>query len=597
MSDEVLPVEITPPPGVVKTESLRSIAGRWSDTEKVRFVNGKPQKIGGFVKQTATPLSGSPRTLHAWRDNASQEYIGAGTYKKLYIVPRTFSVSNVTPLRASGTLGNNPFATTNGSAIVTVSHVAHATRVGDTVKFAGAATFAGITIAGEYEVASVPTVDSYTIVHSVAANATTSGGGAAVTYEYEITIGNLFGAYGLGYGVGPYGRGTYGSPRTASNLFIEPRVWAIDHFGQILLCTYNTGKLYKWDPSVVNALTTRASVIADAPTDIRSMFVTPERFVIALCDLMNIKWCTQGDFTVWTPTALNTANIRGVTEGTKLVGGRPLGGGVSLIWSDSALYVHQYNGIANRIFDTRLAGRNCGLISPSAAVTVGSVAFWMGQNTFFMYDGAVRRIPNVSDIRSSVFDALDPTAGYICCAMYVSKFNEVWFFVSTQNAVDPGRYAIVNLDDWSWAVGNLTRVGGTYFSHGDTRPYWAGSDGHIYLHESGFDADGVAMDAFCTLAPSGLEKGKRLMDLEGIEPDFHEQSGDVSLTINAWDRIRKATDTPDDSETQTITPDDELVDLRVGGRYAGMTVRSNTLGGYFRMGTPTIYIKESGSRR
>ena len=31
-------------------------------------------------------MSGIPRTLHAWRDNSSQEYIGAGTFKKLYVV-------------------------------------------------------------------------------------------------------------------------------------------------------------------------------------------------------------------------------------------------------------------------------------------------------------------------------------------------------------------------------------------------------------------------------------------------------------------------------------------------------------------------------
>jgi hypothetical protein len=490
VSDELIPVSITPPPGVVLNDSLRAAEGRWIDTEKARFVNGKPEKIGGWTKQTATAMLGSPRTLHAWRDNASLEYIAAGTYKKLYVLTRTFSLNNITPLQASGNL-SDPFSTTEDSAVVTVAHTAHGLRVGNTASYSGASAVGGITIDGDYEIASVPDVNSYSIVHSSAATSTAGPGGGTVAYEYEITIGNLFGAYGLGYGVGPYGGGTYGDERDASSLFVEPRVWSLDHFGQILLTSYNTGKLYKWDPSVINALTTRASLVSDAPIDIRHMFVTPERFVVALCEQMNIKWCTQGDFTIWTPSSTNTANIRGVTEGTKLIGGKPLGGGVSLIWSDSAIYVHQYNGIVNRIFDTRLAGRNCGLISPSAAITVGSIAFWMGHNTFFLFDGAVKRIPNVEHVRPFMFDALDPTAGYLCAAMYVAKFNEVWFFISIQNAVDPHRYAIVNINDWSWAKGNLTRVGGTYFSHGDTRPYWAGSDGHIYLHEDGRDDDGA----------------------------------------------------------------------------------------------------------
>lgn len=596
MSEEILPVSITPPAGVVKTESPRAIEGRWSDTEKTRFVDGKPEKIGGWTRKTSVAMSGSPRTLHAWRDNSAIEYIAGGTYKKLYVLDRSFTLNDITPLRETGTLGNNPFTTTNGSTIVTVADTAHGLRIGDTVGFSGATAAGGITINGAYLVNSIPSIDTYTIVHSLAASSGATGGGASVVYSYEITIGVQYGAYGLGYGVGGYGLGTYDTERETSNLFIEPRVWSLDHFGQILLATYNEGTLYSWDPSAVSALATRAAIVSDAPDDIRAMFVTPERFVIALCAQMNIKWCVQGDYSIWTPSSTNTAGIRGVTEGTKLVGGRPLGGGVALIWSDAALYQHQYTG-SSLVFDTRLAGRNCGLISPSAVVTVGSVAYWMGHTTFFLFNGAVARIPNVADIRAYIFDDLKPEAGYLCAAMYVSKFNEVWFFVVEQDSTEPALYAIVNLDDYSWSVGTLTRLSGTYFQHGDTRPYWAADDGHVYLHEDGHDDNGAAINAHVTLAPAGLEKGKRLIDIEGIEPDFHEQAGNVTLTVNTWDRIRSEDDTPFDTDEQTVSPTDALVDLRVSGRYAGMTVRSNTLGGHFRFGAPTIYVKETGTRR
>ena len=105
------------------------------------------------------------------------------------------------------------------------------------------------------------------------------------------------------------------------------------------------------------------------------------------------------------------------------------------------------------------------------------------------------------------------------------------------------------------------------------------------------------MDAFCTLAPSGIEKGKRLVEVEGIEPDFHEQSGDVTLTLNAWDRIRDEDDDADDTEAHTVTTTDDLVDSRLAGRYVGLTVRSNTLGGHFRFGKPIMYVKDAGVRR
>lgn len=595
---EIVALPITPPAGVVKTNSPRAIEGRWSDTEKVRFVNGKPQKIGGWTKKTATPMSGAPRALHAWRDNNSAEYIGAGTFNKLYVIPRDFSLNDITPIETSGTL-NNPFDTTIGSSTVTTHHATHGRNVGDTVHYSGAVAVGGVTPNGEFVVTSAPTVNTYTFVAAQVATSTASGGGgASVAYQYEISIGTQYGAYGLGYGVSRYGLSTWGTARTvtATTVFIEPRIWSLDHFGQILLASYNVGSIYTWDPSAGSALTTRAAIIADAPTDVRAMFVTPERFVIALCEDMKIKWCTEGNYTIWTPAPDNTANIRGVTEGTKLVGGRTLGGGVSLIWSDAALYVHQFTG-SDLIFDTRLSGKNCGLVSPSAAITVGSVAYWMGTSNFFLYNGAVQVVPNVEDIRAYLFDQLKTDAGYLCAAMYVPRFNEVWFFVVVQGGTEPSLYAIVNLNDFSWSVGMLNRAGGTYFTHGDTRPYWSDSAGYLYLQEDGHDADGAAMDAYCTLAPAGLDKGKHILDLEGIEPDFFEQSGDVELTVSTWDRIRKATDTPMDTQTDTVGEDDGLVDLRLAGRYAGMTVRSNTLGGYFRFGAPTVYAKPAGTRR
>lgn len=596
MSDDQLPVPIAPPPGVIKSESPRTAEGRWIDMDKVRFRDGKPEKVGGWTAATDTAMAGSVRTLHAWRDNDAIEYIAAGTYKKLYVVDRDFDPNDITPLRTSGTLGSDPITTTDTSAVVEIEDTAHGLRVGDTVVLDGADAVGGITVDGAYTVIEVVDADNYTIEHSSAATSSANGGGASVTYAYEITIGAQFGAYGLGYGVGPYGESTYGTAREASSLFVEPRVWSLDHFGQVLLATYNVGTLYDWDPSDSNPLTTRAAVVSDAPDDIRAMFVTPERFVIALCEGMSIEWCVQADYTTWTPTSTNTAGIRGVTEGTKLVGGRPLGGGISLIWSDAALYLHQYTG-SFLVFDTRLAGRNCGLISPSAAITVGSVAYWMGHTNFFMFSGSVAPIPGAEAIKRHVFDALDPTAGYLCAAMYVAKFNEVWFFYSNQNANEPGLYVIVGLNDYSWAVGTLTRLSGTYFSHGDTRPYWAADDGLIYLHEDGNDDAGVAIDAYCTLAPMGLEKGKRLMEIEGFEPDFHEQSGDVTLTLETFDRIRTQDDTPEDSEEFTVAEDDGLLDPRLSGRYVGLTVRSNTLGGHFRFGTPTAYVKPAGDRR
>jgi hypothetical protein len=78
-----IPIPITPPSGIVVTETGKVAAGRWTFGQAVHFVRGMPQKVGGWVRQTTTPTSGQPRASHAWRDNSSNPFLAVGTYRKL----------------------------------------------------------------------------------------------------------------------------------------------------------------------------------------------------------------------------------------------------------------------------------------------------------------------------------------------------------------------------------------------------------------------------------------------------------------------------------------------------------------------------------
>lgn len=602
MSDELIPLRIKVPPGIQTSNSPQASEGRWIDADKVRFHHGLPEKIGGWEAQNDTATVGPPRTMMCWRDNSKIPYIAAGTYAKLYIFDPDsgFDTNDITPLRESGTLGADPFTTTNGSAVVSVADTSHGLTAGDYVHFSGASAVGGITISGEYTVTTVTSANAYTITHTSAASSSATGGGASVAYQYEIPIGRLAGGYGLGYGIGGYGTSTYGTARSFSNVVNDPRIWSLDHFGQILVATYNEGKLYDWDPSDPSPLTVRAALVTDAPTDCLSLFVTPERFVVALCADRVVKWSDQGDHTTFTPAVDNVAGQRTLTAaGSKLVAGRTVGA-VNLIWSDYNVHIWQYVG-GDFIWDSRLAGNNCGAISPNSIVSLEGLCFWMGHSGFFMYNGGnIREIPNSGDVHSYVFETVhqqQQLSAYLVTGMYCAKFHEVWWFFSESSGAEPSLYVIVELGTFAWSIGALERVGGGHFSDGETRPYWADSSGSVFLHEVGHDDDGSAMDAFVTLAPAPLDKAKRIMDIEGMETDFFEQSGIVELTLNTWDRIKTMDDTPLETVTEEIGESQTLADLRLAGRYANFTVRSNTLGGFFRFGAPAVYVKDSGVRR
>src|SRR5215831_11636293 len=337
---EAAPFPIQPPPGVVLTETDKVIPGRWSNSNNVRFRRGRPEKRGGWVTAYAAATSGTPRAIHAWRDLQTNQFLAAGTYRKLYVYDSLLVQNDITPLRSTGGLPNNAFVTTIGSSVVSVGHINHGLNVGDAVIFAGASSVGGINPNGMWIVQSITDLNNYRFDSGITASGTASGGGNAVSFSYEIPVGTELGAYGLGWGVGPWGIGAWGTPRPSSTIFIEPRVWSLSNFGKILIGAYNGGTIYQFDPSQAQPWPRAQPASSDpgVPTDCRFVFVTAERFVVALRENMTMSWCSQGDYTAWTPAPTNTANTRTLTEGTKLVAGRVLQPFVSLIWSDAACY-------------------------------------------------------------------------------------------------------------------------------------------------------------------------------------------------------------------------------------------------------------------
>jgi hypothetical protein len=606
-----IPLPITPPPGVVVTETGKTAAGRWTACDAIHFVRGMPQKIGGWVRQTATPTSGQPRASHAWRDNQANEFIAVGTYRKLYVYDTNLAQNDVTPFRrtsaglAGGAALTNPFTTNTTAGTqsqVSVADTGHGVGVGDTVIFTSVGSGVGGLTAGQltgtFLVLSVTDANHYVFDCGVAATSAATGGGT-VQYQYEITVGTELGSQGTGFGVGPYGSSTYGSPRSGSSIFFEPRVWSFDHFGQLLLATYNTGAIYLFDPTQAQPWprAALASADAEAPTTCRFMFVTQERFVVALLTGMVIQWCSQGDYTTWTPTAQNTANSRTLTVGTKLVAGRVLGPFLSLIWSDAAAYLMQWTG-SLYVYNTSILATECGLISPGAAVTVNGIAYWMGFDNFFMYDGSVHPIYNVEDIRKAVFDAVDKLIGtYQCHAIYVPKYNRIDFHYTTSGNANPTLLARYHINDQCWAPGTAggTRCSGTHFQQGDTRVIAFDVDGYGYQHDNGNDANGVALPWNLTLAPFALDKSLSVCEIDGIESDFKDQAGTITFTLSTYDRLGDAA--PEDSETETVSPGDQLIDWHSSGRYLSLSISSAALGSYFRWGVPQAYVKPLGLRR
>jgi len=94
----------------------------------------------------------------------------------------TFKVNAITQ-----DLPDNPFAVSNGSATITVTHNSHGLAVGHKVTFTGSSAIGGITPnAVEMAVTGVPDANTYTVSFTSNATSTASGvGGTSVTATYS----------------------------------------------------------------------------------------------------------------------------------------------------------------------------------------------------------------------------------------------------------------------------------------------------------------------------------------------------------------------------------------------------------------------------
>lgn len=606
----VVPLPITPPPGVVVTESGMVVQGRWTQPWNwFRFMKGKPQKMGGWVQAFASATSGVPHCILAWTDLTINNFIAAGTYRKLYVYDQFLLQNDITPIRISGALVN-PFTTTSGSSIVSVAHTGHGVLNGDQVIFTSvAANVGGITAAqltGSFIALAITDANNYTFDSGVVAGSSAGPGGGAVNYKYEINIGTEQSTFGLGWGVGGWGLGTWNTSRSSSTIVFEARIWSLDHFGKLLVAAYNSAStVFTFDPTQSQpwggAAGPRAAAIANCTTQlsnlgttIRSVFVTSERFVVALCENLIITASDQGDYTTWVPASSNKAWSRTLTDGTKLMGGAVLAPFQSLIWTDGSVFMAQWTGDAF-IYRTSLLAKNCGLIGINAKVCAAGQAFWMTPTTYMMFDGSVHPMPNVEDIRKYVFDNLNTSQALSISAGYNPTFDEVWFKFAAFGSSQPNTLAIFHRQDNCWTIHlNQTRVSMTHFDGGDTRPYLGDQSGLIYQHEVGSDGAGVAISSTMTLGPYALVESLQSMDIESIVLDPFQQSGDITAVFNGYDELTDTTTI--DTETETISVPSGLTDLRISGRFVGFTLSQSALGAYFRFGSPIARVKPTSKR-
>jgi len=610
--------------GVNRENTRYTNEGGWYECDKVRFRQGTPEKIGGWQRISDAVFLGVCRSIWNWVTLGSQNLVGLGTNLKFYI-ENGGGYYDITPLRkTAATLGNDPFVTTNNSANVVVTDATGGYTVGDFVTFSGADAVGGLDLNGEFQIIDFASATSYTITAGSNASSGATGGGNSVTAAYQINIGPAFAIPIQGWGAAAWGQGAWG---VGAESVEEVRQWSQANFGEDLIFGTRGGTLFYWDASVTNNLNQRGVTLSsvsgasNVPTIQNLVLVSDiSRFVFCFgcndlgsssLNTMLIRWSDQEDATNWTPSATNQAGDLILSNGTNIIAAKQSRQEV-LVWTDSALYALQYVG-APAVWTAQLVGENISIASQNAVAYANGVAYWMGRDKFYMYDGRTK--PLRCDLRKFIFNDFNVTQYPQVFAGTIESYHEVWWFYCSSSSTVANKYVVYNYLEDVWYYGTLSRS--AWLDSGlRNNPLAATYTFNLVDHEEGVDDNETGttapIAAFIESAQFDLDDGHQFMFVHRLIPDItfdgslvNSPSATMSLlplanSGSGYNNPLSEGGSNTGAITRTaVTPVEKFtgeVYTRVRGRQMAMKIESSAEGVTWQLGSPRIDMRPDGRR-
>ena len=444
----------------------------------------------------------------------------------------------------------------------------------------------------------------------------------------------------------------WGDAVDAGTITLEPGLWSLSNFGDVLVATIANGKTFTWDSSIAARLSTRASTSTSGfattnnPTATRATLISPTtRHLIhfgteitigtpSTQDDMFIRFSADESINEYTIEAVNTAGSQRLQDGTKIVGALVAKENI-LVWTDNALYTMKFVG-APFTFGFEQVGTNCGLIGKNAAVEVDGAAYWMSDNGFFRYTGKLESMDCL--VEDYVYDNLNTTSNQMVYAGINNLFGEVtWFYPEANSNVNTQSVTYSYLDSTAkrpiWFVNasslfiRTTWVDSAVFGLPHATQYDAGTDSsfdvtgntegisYYYEHETGvnqvrlgvtsaipanitsgdYDITQKVVRGAATNMADLRGDGENIMRVSRIIPDFISQQGSAIVQL---DLRNYPNDTAASSSLGpfTVTSTTDKVDTRARGRAIALTISNTAVDTSWKLGTFRLDIQTGGRR-
>lgn len=597
-------------PGFHRESTQYAEDGKWYDGNRVRFREGKPENFRGYEKAFQTPYYGIARDILTWSDNDTKKLISFGTEKYLYVVLSN-ELYDSTPFVSAATL-TSTMSTQINSPLVSISITNHGVSVNDRIFISSATTIgnSGILLSGEYSVVSTNGINNFTISATTSAVATYVDGGTA-DINFILPIENTVPIQGTGYGASRYNAGVsttgaraWNQPAATGAITFQSSQWTLDNWGEDLVACRRGGKIFylNVDASITPE---RAVVVSAAPSINNYIRVSPndrhlisygsQEFGTSEYNPLLVRWSDQENFNNWTPSISSTSGEVILAGGTEIRGAIRSRNAI-FVWTDSSMYTQQFVG-PPFVFNFRQVGTNCGLIAPHAAIDVDGIAYWMGENNFYAFDGRVRNLP--CTVRRYLYDSFNEVNKDKVFAGINSEFNEIIWLYPDQNSIEPNSYIIFNYKENTWAFGSSFYS--TFSDHSifedtiATGKVSATAANYVWNNEpkNVYTGDGKILSSYLESAEFDIEDGNSLLFIDRIVPDYTiTNNGNIQLTL----QFQEYPNSPIISKgPYIIQQTTKKVDLRGRGRQAKIIVSASSDSSW-RWGAVRANIQPDGMR-
>lgn len=605
-------------PGIVRDATEYSASGGWWDCNRVRFSQGQPETIGGWVRYTTEAFEGICRTLFRHVDNSGNVYTFLGTTTKLY-VESGGSLTDITPVRAT-TTPNNVIDTTDTLGAINITDTAHGASVGDSIIVSGASDVGGLVAATyinkEHVITEVVDANNYKVDTGGTATSTVANGGGSLTIQYLYFTGTNATTFGTGWGTGTWGHDTWGSDSDTPAVLATTRVWHMDNFGEDMVINARNGAVFYWDATTPTARAVYISTLAGAANtpEIASRILVSQnsRHVVAFgCDPLSsstqnkllVRWSDQEDAADWTPSTTNQAGDYILSRGAEIVAAVQTRSDI-LIFTDKALYNMQYIG-GQLVFGFTVVADNIYVAGPNSAIAHNDVVYWMARSGFYMWSGRVQHM--VCPVETYLFNDVDWSEGSKVFACTNSIYNEVTWFYQSVNADEVDKYVTYNYVENVWYYGSLPRTAWVE-NPGGFYPLAASTDGYLYQHEFGHcdgSESGLCINAYIESGPIEIGDGDKFLFVDRLIPDIDFTGSDsatpaVTMTLSTRNYPGGASFGTETNSIVRVTSDPQTFttkkNVRLRGRTIKLRIDTSETGTYWRSGGNRIDVREDGTR-